>query len=146
MNIRNIVIIGVVLLLIVVGWTLFSNLSGQQSSSDIPNAQKDDLIWVDYPLPNHPVQSPLTITGKARGNWFFEASFPVKLFDAHNNIIAQSPARAQGSWMTTDYVPFTVTLTFPKPSTATGMIILEKDNPSGLPANANELHLPVTFP
>ncbi len=108
-------------------------------------ASKDDLIRVTSPLPNQVVNSPLTITGQARGNWYFEASFPVKLLDANGNVLAQAPAQAQGNWMTTDYVPFTVTLTFANPAAGTGTLVLEKDNPSGLPQNANELRIPVTF-
>src|SRR3989338_3617253 len=57
------------------------------------------------------IGSPLTITGEARGTGFFEASFPVVLTDWDGRIIAQMPAQAQGEWMTTEYVPFSVTLT-----------------------------------
>ena len=115
------------------------------SSIVISSANKDDLIWVLDPLPNQKVTSPLTVSGEARGNWYFEASFPVKLLDANGSILAQEPAQAQGEWMTTEYVPFEVTLTFPKPSTSTGTLVLEKDNPSGLPEHANELRIPVSF-
>jgi len=108
-------------------------------------AFKNDLIIVFSPLQNQTVTSPLTITGQARGNWYFEASFPVKLLDANNKVLVQAPAQAQGEWMTTDYVPFSVTLTFAKPTTSTGTLVLEKDNPSGLPEHANELRIPVKF-
>lgn len=115
------------------------------SKLDIVNASKGDLIWVASPLPGQVISSPLTVAGQARGNWFFEASFPVKLLDANGNVIVQKPAQAQGEWMTTNYVPFSVSLTFQKPATATGTLVLEKDNPSGLPENANELRIPVKF-
>jgi len=106
---------------------------------------KDDLIWVSAPLPNQTVSSPLVVTGQARGSWYFEASFPVKLYDANGNLVAQAAAQAQGDWMTQDYVPFTVTLTFTHPATTMGTLVLEKDNPSGLPQNANQLEIPVKF-
>lgn len=106
---------------------------------------KDDLIVVDTPLPNAVISSPLTISGRARGLWYFEASFPVKLFDNAGNLLGVMPAQAQGEWMTTEYVPFFLTLSFATSSTATGMLVLEKDNPSGLPENANELRIPVRF-
>ena len=111
----------------------------------IQPASKDDLITVDTPLPNTTVQSPLTISGKARGPWYFEASFPLKLIDSSGKVLAQTPAQAQSDWMTNEYVPFSATLTFATPTTATGTLVLEKDNPSGLPQNANQLEIPITF-
>lgn len=95
--------------------------------------------------PNSTVSSPLEITGEARGNWFFEASFPVKIYDANNNLLGSSPAQAQGEWMTENFVPFTVSLNFSAPTTDIGTLILEKDNPSGLPENAGEYKIPVRF-
>lgn len=105
---------------------------------------KKDLIQVNVQA-NQVVKSPFAIKGEARGTWYFEASFPVKLLDANGNILVQAPAQAQGEWMTTDFVPFEITLTFAKPATATGVLVLEKDNPSGLPQFADELRIPVKF-
>lgn len=89
--------------------------------------------------------SPMTVTGTARGGWYFEESFPVELRDANGLLLASSIAQAQGDWMTTNYVPFTTTLTFGMPTTATGTLIFKKDNPSGEPANDNQLVIPVQF-
>lgn len=105
----------------------------------------DDLLVVNYPTANAVVESPLTIDGQARGNFYFEAVFPVKLLDANGTVIAQGQAQAQGSWMTTDYVPFTATLTFTKPATDTGTLVLKNDNPSGDPSKDKELDIPVRF-
>ena len=105
-----------------------------------------DLIDVDSPAPHSKITTPITITGKARGNWYFEASFPVELKDANGAVIAQGPAQAQGDWMTTEFVPFSVTLTFVAPSPGTaGTLVLKNDNPSGNPATQKELDIPVTF-
>lgn len=104
-----------------------------------------DLIKVDAPVANAKVASPLTVTGQARGSWYFEASFPVKLIDANDTVLAQGPAQAQGEWMTTEFVPFKAVLTFAPPQTATGFLIVHNDNPSGLPQNDKELRIPVTF-
>lgn len=106
---------------------------------------QNSLIRVTSPLPNTSVRSPLTITGEARGNWYFEASFPVRIEDANGNVLGQHYAEAQGEWMTTNFVPFRSTLTFSAPTTATGFLVLEKDNPSGLPENAAEIRVPVRF-
>ena len=55
------------------------------------------------------------------------------------------PAQAQSDWMTEEFVPFKAMLEFSAPTTATGTLVLEKDNPSGLPENADSLIVPVKF-
>jgi len=104
-----------------------------------------DLIQVDAPQAGAVVTSPLIVRGKARGTWYFEASFPVRLLDANGVELAVVPAQAQGDWMTTEFVPFEVTLTFAPPATKTGTLILQNDNPSGLPENAKEIRIKVKF-
>ena len=105
-----------------------------------------DLIRVQSPAPNAVVTTnSLTVKGEARGNWYFEASFPVRLYDANGKELAVKPAQAQGEWMTTNFVPFEVTLNFTKPATATGTLVLEKDNPSGLPQFDDKITIPIRF-
>lgn len=106
---------------------------------------KSDLITVNSPKPLAEVSSPVTITGQARGSWYFEASFPVTIEDANGNVLGAAPAQAQGDWMTERFVPFEATLTFSAPPTATGTLILKKDNPSGLPEHADQLRIPIKF-
>lgn len=119
---------------------------GKTFTEDIGNElEKSDLIKVNTPRPNQAIQSPIVIEGEARGFWFFEASFPVKLLDGNGNLIATTIAQAQGDWMTEDFVPFEAELHFELPVTEKGTLILEKDNPSGLPENADELRIPVKF-
>lgn len=106
---------------------------------------KANLIVVDGLKIGDEVSSPLTITGRARGYWFFEASFPVQLVDANGKLVANGVAQAQADWMTTDFVPYKVTLTFGRADTATGTLVFTKDNPSGLPQNDDHMSLPVRF-
>lgn len=108
---------------------------------------KSDFIKVTSVESGDAITSPLTITGEARGNWYFEASFPIKLLDSKGNEIASAIAQAQGDWMTEEFVPFKAVLTFNavRGSTA-GTIVLQKDNPSGLPENENQLTIPVKLP
>jgi hypothetical protein len=111
-------------------------------------ASKDDLIVLDTPLPKATIASPLMISGKARGNWFFEASFPISLVNWDGLIIAEGYATAQGDWMTTEYVPFTATLTFTTPTNTPskrGWLILQKDNPSGEPKFDNALEVEIQY-
>lgn len=116
--------------------------SGQ--TTDQP-AVNHPLINVSNPIVNQLVSSPLTISGEARGTWYFEATFPVQLFDATGKKIAEGSATAQDDWMTTEFVPFTVTLSFSKPSTPTGKLVLHKSNPSDLPENDDQIEIPVKF-
>ena len=113
---------------------------------DVGNSvEHSDLIRVGAPKANDVIKSPLIISGEARGTWYFEASFPVKLIDANGNVVASVPAQAQGEWMTENFVPFKAELKFNIPSTDYGTLILEKDNPSGLPENNDEIIIPIRF-
>jgi len=115
-------------------------------TEDIGNAlEKQNLIRISKPQPNEVVKSPLEITGEARGYWFFEASFPIKLRDENGKELGTTIAQAKSDWMTEDFVPLETTLEFQKPETSRRVLILEKDNPSDLPENADELQIPVRF-
>ena len=90
------------------------------------------------------ITSPCVVAGEARGPWYFEASFPVKLVDEAGAVIATAPAQARGTWMTPEFVPFEATLTFTT-SAGAGTLILEKANASGLPEHADSVRVPVRF-
>ncbi|MFH1457323.1 MAG: Gmad2 immunoglobulin-like domain-containing protein [Patescibacteria group bacterium] len=110
--------------------------------------EKPNLIMLYSPEQNEIITSPLLITGKARGNWFFEASFPIVLVDWDGRIIATAIAEAQSDWMTEDFVEFKAELNFNNPDISVsnrGALILKKDNPSGLPENDDALEIPIKF-
>ncbi len=106
---------------------------------------KEDLIRVASPKPGSIITSPLEIRGEARGIWFFEASFPVRLLDGNGSEIVRDHAEAESDWMTENFVPFRAILNFRTSNTREGTLILEKDNPSGLPENDDELRIPIRF-
>ena len=84
--------------------------------------------------------------GQARGNWYFEASFPLRLLNASGEEIAVGVAQAQGEWMTAEFVPFRARLEFSVPILSkSGTLVLEKDNPSGLSQNDQSLVIPIKF-
>lgn len=95
--------------------------------------------------PGQKVTSPLTVTGEAKGPWYFEANFPIKLVDVNGKVLGQRGVQAQGEWMTENYVPFSVTFSFSPATTTTGVLILERDNASGLPQYDASYNIPVTF-
>lgn len=118
-------------------------------TEDIGNElEKTELITLENPRPNQIISSPLIVKGRARGNWFFEASFPVTLVNWDGLIIAEGFAQAQGDWMTTEFVPFEATLNFtidPDVYSKRGALILRKANPSDLPEFDDALEIPVIY-
>ncbi|MEX0918466.1 MAG: Gmad2 immunoglobulin-like domain-containing protein [Candidatus Paceibacterota bacterium] len=108
-------------------------------------ASQNDMILVNQPVANAVVSNPFIINGEARGGWYFEGSFPLRIEDANGNILGQHYATAKGEWMTDEYVPFTSELSFKNPSTETGFLILSKDNPSDLREFDDEIKIPIRF-
>jgi len=104
-----------------------------------------DQIIVSAPLPDQLITSPLIITGEARGTWFFEANFPVTLLDSNENILVLHYAATEEEWMTEDFISFTATIEFDDPKTATGFLVLDKNNPSDIREYDAQLIIPVRF-
>jgi len=141
-------VIGVLVLgvAIYIGWTSPTIPEGYTTGENpITEEPTHPLIRVTSPKANTLVASPLTVSGEARGYWFFEASFPVKLLDGIGKEIVIKPMQAQGEWMTENFVPFSGTLEFTAPATATGTLVFQKDNPSGLPEHDDEFRIPIRF-
>ncbi|HXK38006.1 MAG TPA: Gmad2 immunoglobulin-like domain-containing protein [Candidatus Paceibacterota bacterium] len=101
-----------------------------------------DMVRVSSPPLGAVVGKQFDVRGEARGMWFFEASFPVAVLDVNGKIIAQSIAKAQGDWMTTDFVPFVASVTVPGNYIGTATVVLKKDNPSGM----NDKDASMSFP
>jgi len=135
----------IIVVLIIVGFGAAWKLTKKEATLPVSKA---DLIRIDSPRPNQVIQSPLTITGEARGSWFFEASFPVVLVNWDGLIIAQGIATAKSDWMISEFVPFEATLTFTIDKNTysnRGWLILKKDNPSGLPEHDDAFEIPVVL-
>lgn len=155
---KTLLIIIAVLILAIIGVIVTIQMSKREPGKGtdigiefpIPVTDANQTISVSLQTSGQVVKSPIIVSGEARGNWYFEASFPVVLVDWDGRIIAEGHAQAEGDWMTTGFVPFTATLTFTKPAdtgaqSARGALILKKDNPSGLPKNDASIEIPVKF-
>ena|SRR3989338_5233176 len=118
------------------------HIAGKWFTEDL--AENPEVV-VETPQPDDLVSSPLTVKGKARGFWFFEANIPVTLKDVNGKILAQKGFQAKGEWMTEDYVEFEDQLVFTAPETDIGTLFIEKDNPSGLPQFDAQFAVPVRF-
>lgn len=143
------VVIGLFIIILVAGVALIfvpgPNTANAPTQGGNAGKMADKIVAVE-PKPGDSVSSPLKITGEARGGWYFEASFPYELKDAQGKTLAQGPVQAKSDWMTPDFVPFSITITFPtQPAGSKGTLVLKKDNPSGDPARDEELDIPVTF-
>lgn len=105
-----------------------------------------EMIKIENPEPEAKISSPLPIKGVAKGYWYFEGTFTVKLYDdVTDSLVAQSSAEADGEWMTEQFVPFKATMTFKAPENHRGRLVFERANPSGLPENAQSYSVPVIF-
>ncbi|MFA7662733.1 MAG: Gmad2 immunoglobulin-like domain-containing protein [Patescibacteria group bacterium] len=121
--------------------------NGQNFTENIGNTlEMQDMIQLTSPQPNQKISSPVTLEGRARGTWFFEASAPVSVVNWDGLIIGEGYITTKGDWMTEDFVDFTGEITFDTPTVYNyGSLILQKDNPSDLPANDAALEIPVKF-
>jgi hypothetical protein len=138
-------IIAVFILLVAMGILVLIN-AGKDSEiqpSPSPTSTTNDEVILTSPQANQIVSSPITIEGTARGYWFFEASFPVKLLDDKRQEIAAHYVQATSDWMTTDFVPFKGELEYNIMATTSATLILQKDNPSGLPENDKSIEIPI---
>jgi hypothetical protein len=115
------------------------------TQSSAYRSAKGVAVIVEEPVQNAKVGSPLIVRGQVPGNWSFEASFPVVIKSAQGDILAQGPAELQGEWMTEALVPFTATLKFTAPAGTTGILELQKNNPSGMTESDDVVKVPVRF-
>ena len=116
-------------------------LISEQSATTV-----SDMPTIFSPLDNQTVTSPIHISGKVIGTWFFEGSFPIQLIDSNGNVIAVAIAQTSGDWATTSVIDFSATLIYPKATTTErALIMLKNDNPSGNPELDRKRFIPVTL-
>lgn len=141
------IILGLILL-ILVGYAIFS------SSEKVPEQNQEileeitydrastDLIVVELPFPGAVTGKGFSVIGRARGYWFFEASFPITVLDKDGKVLVETYATAQGEWMTEDFVPFKGDVKIPESYIGPATLILRKDNASGLPEHDASISFP----
>ena len=131
---NNTIILVVIALVIILGgaaiWQYQSKTTVTTADGVVWINSSDNDIKFDLLQPKNTVLAKFTVTGEARGPWFFEASFPVEVLDKDGNRLAMEPATADGEWMTEEFVRFSVTLdvgTYAGPAT----VVFHKQNASG---------------
>ena len=113
------------------------------------NASADNIV-VELPFPGAVTGKEFSVIGKARGPWFFEASFPVEVLDENGNRLAIAVAQAQPdpitgeiNWMTTEFVPFKAEVKVPESYIGPATLTLHRDNASGLPEHDASISFPI---
>ena len=130
--------------------TQLGSTFSQPTSAAFPTSTEITKVeepQITIPVAGSIIRSPLKIEGKVPPGWMFEGVFPIKLIDSGGNTIAQGLGKEviPGSWQKDSDVDFTVTLTFVNFPTK-GFLVLDKDNPSGLPQNDRPFSIPVFGP
>lgn len=139
MNTHNFFVKRIFIFLLIVGISLVLYGVANKEAQAPEILQYKDVVIVEQPLVGDVVTSPIIVSGEARGTWFFEGDFPVYVVDWDGKIIGQGIAKAEGGWMTTDFVPFSASVTFDYSEISgnysdRGTLILQKDNPSDNPS------------
>ncbi|MEK7480387.1 MAG: Gmad2 immunoglobulin-like domain-containing protein [Patescibacteria group bacterium] len=149
MSTRTGIIVGIVLFFVIIaaGWVLVATPAPAISPTPTPTPPPSgpfisEMVKITSPLAGATVGNTFTVKGEARGQWYFEASFPVQVKDKDNNTVGQGIAQAQGEWMTTEFVPFTANVIVTNYSGPATLVLL-KDNPSGLPENDDAVSIPI---
>jgi len=109
------------------------------------NCQSDRVV-VEAPLPGAAVRSPLVVSGRARGGWFFEGEVWLRLLDRDRNVLARGFASARAEWMTPGFVAFEGALEYPRRSgPRRGILVVRRNNPSDDRSLDQALEIPVVL-
>ncbi len=102
-------------------------------------------VKIQIPRVNSYISSPLHIKGYIPKNWAFENTFPISLEDAQGNKIKNTTVAIKLiSPNGEDEIYFEAVATFSK-SSGEGYLVIENDNPSGLPEKKEVHKIPVQF-
>jgi len=86
------------------------------------------------------------VEGSIPGSWFTEGVFPVRVIEKEtNSVIITNTARADGEWMTEDYVPFSFVIDAEITKEGSFILRFDKANPSGLSDNYDYASLSVNL-
>jgi hypothetical protein len=138
---------------LIVGFMLWQELSGvpdeiaKETSATFLSRNGIEII-IDEPQIGEGVSPSFVVKGKAPGTWYFEATFPIFVVDDNDNVIGSCIAQAQSDWMVEDYVAFEGLVEIENKSSLVegglnAVLILRRDNPSGLPENDDFVEVPI---
>ncbi len=108
------------------------------------NASKDFIV-VDSVDVGDKIKSPLTITGKARGSWFYENAFPILIHDENGVPVGRGIALAEGTPAPGEFVPFKGIVTFEIFGQKGTVVLVSNDDPRGGSEGIRTVSIPVSF-
>jgi len=144
-NQKKIIIIAIVLILGIYGLLVFDIPYRNTDNNNQKTISASDMIKITSLRAGDSINSPATFSGLARGNWFFEASFPIKIIAVDGSVLGQGIAQALGDWMTEDFVEWKASVSFDIKDNTVGFVKFMRDNPSGMPENDMSIEVPVMF-
>lgn len=138
---------GALALLIIIGLTLKINNKENTPKQISEQINTEELsIEIFSPLPQQSIESPLHITGQARGDWFSDGNIPITLIDWDGLLIAEGLAKAKGNGQGEEFVAFEATISFEKPSDKkNGFLIFKGNDQSGLAQYNDFWEIPIIF-
>lgn len=101
-------------------------------------------IRVFSPHVNGTIESPLKITGEAKG-WFVDQKLIVQLIDEKGIVLVNTEAKASTDINEEEYVPFEAMIEFDAKNMKAGDLVFQKVNPSNDPSQARTFSFPVFF-
>lgn len=107
--------------------------------------EKYDIIQVSNPKSNSLIISPVLVEGIARGYWFPEGDFLIRVQNAKEEELGTEIAYAMKGGTEEEFIPFQAMVSFSESSVKEGVIILKKNSSSGLLEAEDELRVPVRF-
>ena len=125
---------------------LLTACTSVKDDTSMPGADDSELeVIIEQPGEDEVVTAPFAISGKARGYWFSEGQITVKVTDMDGETLFTGDFESS-EWMTEDFVPFEVLVTsLDTEGLSSGMIVVEKANPSGLPENDDSFKQSISF-
>jgi len=89
-------------------------------------ASAAEYATVEAPAANAHVASPLTVSGAAPENWFYQEEFDAVLLGDDGTVYAQSPAHARTDWNGQGPKPFAAQLAFTVSAETPATILLQE--------------------
>ncbi len=121
----------------------FSFVIQKSSQKIIYKNATPEMIHIDIPTLNATVSHEITVSGKASGNWFFECSFPIELQDKKGDVLVSTPGTTKEDCLTANLIPFSAKINVPETFIGDAVLVLRRDNPSGLPQYDASISFPI---
>lgn len=119
-----------------------------EEADDTPNtdyrSNHGASVSITSPLSGAQITSPVEIEGTAPGNWFNEDIFNATLKDSDGTVVAQTTVKMEGTDQTKP-ANFTGELSWTSDQSGSGILVLEKANPSGLESNTDQVQVAIKF-